>query len=267
MVAPFVDGVSINCGCPQTWAIQEGLGCALMSDPERVRDMVRAIRERCGRGLSVGVKIRVHVDVEETKRWVRIVLGEGLVDYITVHGRTRRQRSSEVPNFAAIRVIRDLVKEELGGIPVVANGDVESLEAEERIVRVTGVDGVMTARALLTNPALFAGYKRTPWGAVERCVSYCLKMPIPYPLAKYHVGEMLSEVLGRKERKNLQEQKCWADLLDWLDDKFVLLREGEEGWGEGVEIPRRVLKGAEDEEDENGDGGEGESDAEPEAGG
>jgi tRNA-dihydrouridine synthase 4 len=213
-----------------------------MQQPELVRDMVAAIKGRCGREFSVGVKIRIHLDIEETKRWVRTVLGEGNVDYITVHGRRRTQRSSEVPNFEAIKIIRDLVKDELGGIPVVANGDVESLEAEEKIVKITGVDGVMTARALLTNPALFAGYKTTPWGAVERIVSYCLKMPIPYPLAKYHVGEMLSEVLGRKERKALQEQKCWADLLDWLDEKFVLLREGEEGWGKSVEIPRRVIE-------------------------
>ncbi|RPA85364.1 tRNA-dihydrouridine synthase [Ascobolus immersus RN42] len=257
MVKPFCDGVSINCGCPQTWAIHEGIGCALMQQPELVRDMVKAIKERCGQGFSVGVKIRIHLDIEETKRWVRTVLGEGNVDYITVHGRRRTQRSSEVPNFEAIRVIRDLVKEELGGIPVVANGDVESLEAEERIVKVTKADGVMTARALLTNPALFAGYKKTPWGAVERIVSYCLKMPIPYPLAKYHVGEMLSEVLGRKERKALQEQRCWADLLDWLDEKFVLLREGEEGWGEGVDIPRRVT--------ENPEGAAGEDDDEEDA--
>ncbi len=44
-------------------------------------------------------------------------------------------------------------------IPVIANGDVTSLEDARGVREKTGVDGVMVARALLENPALFDGYK------------------------------------------------------------------------------------------------------------
>ena len=44
-------------------------------------------------------------------------------------------------------------------VPVVANGDVTSLDDAIRTRDVTGVDGVMVARALLENPALFQGYQ------------------------------------------------------------------------------------------------------------
>jgi len=35
-----VAGVDLNCGCPQRWAIQEGIGCALLKKPDLVKDMV-----------------------------------------------------------------------------------------------------------------------------------------------------------------------------------------------------------------------------------
>ena len=64
MVKPYCDGVDLNCGCPQTWAISEGIGCKLMSSPELVRDMVRAAKERCGEEFSISVKIRIHHDLQ-----------------------------------------------------------------------------------------------------------------------------------------------------------------------------------------------------------
>ena len=42
---------------------------------------------------------------------------------------------------------------------MIANGDVTSLEGAREVQEKTGVDGVMVARALLENPALFDGYK------------------------------------------------------------------------------------------------------------
>jgi tRNA-dihydrouridine synthase len=37
----------------------------------------------------------------------------------------------------------------------------------EEIYSKTNVDGVMSARGLLRNPALFAGYEYTPWECIE----------------------------------------------------------------------------------------------------
>jgi tRNA-dihydrouridine synthase 4 len=77
MVAPYCDGVNLNCGCPQSWAISEGVGCALMRKPELVAEMVREAKKRTGNGFCVSVKMRIHADLEETKRYVGdIVLDE-----------------------------------------------------------------------------------------------------------------------------------------------------------------------------------------------
>lgn len=66
MVYPYVDGVDLNCGCPQTWACQEGIGAGLMVNPEAVRDMVRGVKGRVGGEFCVSTKIRIHADLKYT---------------------------------------------------------------------------------------------------------------------------------------------------------------------------------------------------------
>lgn len=63
LLSPYVDGVDINCGCPQKWAYHEGIGCALLRKPELVADMIRTTKDRLGWGNPVSIKIRI--DPEE----------------------------------------------------------------------------------------------------------------------------------------------------------------------------------------------------------
>jgi tRNA-dihydrouridine synthase 4 len=220
MVAPWVDGVDLNCGCPQSWALKERIGCALTEgEPGVVAEMVRAAKARlkaAGLGnCSVSVKIRIHRDLEQTVRWVKVVEEAG-VDYVTVHGRLRTQRSSTPPNYDAIRLLKQSVN-----VPVVANGDAFSLTDVRRIAKITGVDGVMAARGILENPALFAGFKRTPDECVRAFVGFAVRYPIPFALVLHHVSEM-SGKLGKKEKKKLMECRDMIDLIDFVEEKCGL---------------------------------------------
>ena len=64
MVVPYVDGIDLNCGCPQSWACQEGIGAGLMTNPEAIRDMVRGVKARVGNEFCVSMKIRIHHDLK-----------------------------------------------------------------------------------------------------------------------------------------------------------------------------------------------------------
>lgn len=86
------------------------------------------------------------------------------VDYITVHGRTRKQKSTEPVNFEGIKLVKESVS-----MPVFANGSIFSNADAEEMYDKTGVDGVMSARGLLQNPAFFSGYEYTPWECIEVC--------------------------------------------------------------------------------------------------
>lgn len=56
------DGVELNCGCPQRWAIQEGVGAGLIDKNELVCEMVKEARRRLNydKNFTVAVKIRLH---------------------------------------------------------------------------------------------------------------------------------------------------------------------------------------------------------------
>ncbi|KAF2208123.1 hypothetical protein CERZMDRAFT_49920, partial [Cercospora zeae-maydis SCOH1-5] len=221
MIAPWVDGVDLNCGCPQSWAIKEGIGCALQDDPELVARIVRTAKERIGPlGKSVSVKIRVHRDLEVTKKWIRIVQDVGGVDFITVHGRTRSQRSSTRPDYEAIRDLRRVVS-----VPMVANGDAYCLDDAKRIAEVTEADGVMAARGILENPAMFAGYDQVPARCVQDFLRWAVRCPIPFALVLHHVSDMTSRLEGftKKEKRRLMECRDLLDLIDFVEDKWGLL--------------------------------------------
>ena len=159
------------------------------------------------------------------------------IDYITVHGRRRTQRSTEPVNVEAIKLIKSRVS-----VPVVLNGDIFSMCDVKRMVEVTGVDGVMAARGLMSNPALFANHQTTPWGAVERFLDYNMRSPLPYRLTLHHLSEMMEAMVSRRERAQMTDScKTVIELIDWLDTRFVLRRRGDQGFGEGAGMERRVF--------------------------
>ena len=115
--------------------------------------MVKQTRARVSDpSFSVSVKIRIHDDISRTVDLCRQMERAG-ASFISVHGRTRAQRGHPV-NLEAIRTIKQSV-----GVPVVANGDIKSLRDMEETVASTGCDGVMAARGMLENPAMYAGRK------------------------------------------------------------------------------------------------------------
>ena len=92
----------------------------------------------------------------------------------------------------------------------------------------TGLSGFMSARGLLANPALFAGYTSCPWETVERFMCNVVRAPLPLKLAVHHVQEMCSPGMGsdknallpKKERAKFGELKDMLELIDFLDEKI-----------------------------------------------
>jgi tRNA-dihydrouridine synthase 4 len=105
LVARDCDGVELNCGCPQKWALKEGIGACLIDKPEMVADLIRQTRNRCGDSLGVSIKIRLHEDWERQTVELGRRLEAAGASYITVHGRTKDQRAEPV-NLEAIKCIK-----------------------------------------------------------------------------------------------------------------------------------------------------------------
>ncbi|CCH46121.1 tRNA-dihydrouridine synthase [Wickerhamomyces ciferrii] len=236
MIHPFVDGIGINCGCPIKEQIREGIGAALMSEPDLVSDMVYAVKQKYGDKVCIETKIRIHPDLNETVKFVQKVEKAG-VDFITVHGRTKTTRSSQPANFEAIKLMNESVS-----VPVIANGDCFSLNDAYEIVKKTKVDGVMAVRGILDNPALFAGYEKAPWGCIEKFWEYSTSYGLTYRLLQHHLSCMLDGRIPKELYKEMMDIKTLAQLIDFFDNNFILKRSNEEGFGTGIEIPFKTQR-------------------------
>lgn len=150
MVAPYCDAIDINCGCPQKWAMREGIGSALLEKPELVSEMVRSIWNSVpGELIPCVVKMRVYDDTARSVDFARQVVAAG-ASWVTVHGRTPWDTPSAPVRTNVITLIRDAID-----VPVVANGSVESPKSAMGLALSSGVGSVMSARGLLANPASF----------------------------------------------------------------------------------------------------------------
>ncbi|KAJ1913635.1 tRNA dihydrouridine synthase [Mycoemilia scoparia] len=170
IIAPYVDGVDLNCGCPQRWAWKEKIGAYMMEQPELVREMVRNVKARVD--IPCSIKIRKHDDLRYVKhpvitfglqKFVRRAESVG-VDWITIHGRTRKQSNRLPVDVEAIKLVKSVAT-----VPIIANGGVFTKEQADQLHKETGVNGIMSARGLLKNPAFFAGHDYTPLECVQVC--------------------------------------------------------------------------------------------------
>lgn len=204
-------GVDLNCGCPQAWACREGIGASLVEKPEIIVDAVKRVKSVCKRDLSVSVKIRLHPKgLKRTVDLVRAVEAAG-ADFITVHGRTRFQRPRDPVDYAAIGEVVKSVQ-----IPVVANGDINTLNQAKEVARRTGVTGVMSARGVLANPAMFSGFEETPRQCVDEWVRIALETGTSFSCFHHHLIYMHENSLSRAERKIFNSLSSTSSVLDFL---------------------------------------------------
>lgn len=213
MVAPYCNGVDLNSGCPQRWAIKEGYGADLLRKPELIKDLVSQVRNRIPNPFTVSVKIRLLKDIRKTVELCRILEKAG-ASFLTVHARTPDMRNEPI-DLNNLKLVRACVQ-----LPLVANGDVKDLESAERLYNESNCEGVMSARGILSNPALFSGCTSTPLSCIQDWLDITSNIPTPFLCFHHHLVFMLEKLLNKKSRlffNNLQQKE---DVLKFLDDYY-----------------------------------------------
>lgn len=145
--------LDINMGCPTPKIVNNSDGSALMRNPALAGKIAEKVRNAIN--IPITVKFRKGWDsgsvnaVEFAK-----IMEESGADAITVHGRTRQAMYSGRVDLDIIRDVKDAVS-----IPVIANGDVFSVDDARRAFNYTGADAVMVGRGAFGNPWLFTQLK------------------------------------------------------------------------------------------------------------
>lgn len=153
------DGIDINMGCPDKSIERQGAGAAMIKNPARAQEVIRAAI-RGAQGVPVSVKTRIGFNKNELDTWLPAIL-ETCPAVVTVHARTRKEMSlvpARWEHVAEAVVIRDQVQAHLAPHErtlILGNGDVMTCEDAASRAQQTGADGVMLGRAVFGNPWLF----------------------------------------------------------------------------------------------------------------
>jgi tRNA-dihydrouridine synthase B len=141
--------IDINMGCPAKKVCNKAAGSALLRDERRVGEILDAVVRSVD--VPVTLKIRTGWDAHHrnAETIARIAEQSG-IQAITVHGRTRACGFSGEAEYRTIHAVKRAV-----GIPVIANGDIDSPQKARDVIRETGADAVMVGRAALGRPWIF----------------------------------------------------------------------------------------------------------------
>lgn len=141
--------IDINMGCPAKKVCRVDAGSALLRDEA----LVGRILEAVVRAVEVPVTLKMRTGwSREQRNAVKIarIAEDCGVAALAVHGRTREDRFEGEAEFETIAQIKRSV-----GIPLIANGDIDSGEKARAVLQATGVDALMIGRAALGSPWIF----------------------------------------------------------------------------------------------------------------
>ena len=140
------DIIDINMGCPAKKVTGGYSGSALMRDPNHALSMIEATVN----AVDVPVTLKMRLGWDETTinapEIARRAENAG-VQLITIHGRTRMQFYEGKADWDAIRAVRDQIS-----VPLIANGDVETMDDVQDILQRSGADAVMIGRGAQGRP-------------------------------------------------------------------------------------------------------------------
>ena len=141
--------IDINMGCPAKKVCNKAAGSALMKDEKLVAEILEAVVN----AVDVPVTLKIRTGWERAhKNGVSIgkIAEQSGICALAVHGRTREDRYLGEAEYDTIAAIKQAL-----AIPVMANGDIDSPEKAQWVLKHTGVDGLLIGRAAQGRPWIF----------------------------------------------------------------------------------------------------------------
>ncbi|WP_106477591.1 tRNA dihydrouridine synthase [Phytohalomonas tamaricis] len=144
--------IDINFGCPAKLVNRHDGGASLLRDPRRVYSAVNGVTLALrSSGIPVTAKIRLGFADKRLALACALAAEEGGATQLVVHARTRQEGYKPPAHWEWIARIQQQLS-----IPVVANGDIWTLEDYWKARTLSGCKDVMIGRGALADPWLAA---------------------------------------------------------------------------------------------------------------
>jgi tRNA-dihydrouridine synthase 2 len=146
-------------GCPKHFSVASGMGCDLILHPERAEDIIKSLR----RNISIPISVKTRlvssesdsstIDIARSIDWLQRLQSSGACA-IALHTRTATETSRNPPHEYVLPIMNQMLKK--SNTPLIANGDIWTVDDISRIKKESGVSSFMLSRGALWNPGVFA---------------------------------------------------------------------------------------------------------------
>lgn len=146
--------LDLNCGCPAPKVSNHGSGSSLLKDLNKLVKILNLIRN-ISEIPYLSVKVRLGFD-SKIPLEIANALKDAPIDYVVVHGRTKTDGyKKEKIDYDSIALMKQILP-----MPLIANGEIDSAQKSQEVLKHTGADGVMIGRAAVEKPWIFAQIKQ-----------------------------------------------------------------------------------------------------------
>jgi tRNA-dihydrouridine synthase C len=194
-------GIDLNFGCPANIVNRHGGGAALLDEPETIFAIVTAVRRAVPAHMPVSAKMRLGYHDDARALDCARAIADGGAGELVVHARTKAQAYRPPAYWERIADIRAVVS-----IPVVANGEIWTVDDARRCIEASGCDMLMLGRGAVADPGLGLAIKAFRAGDRTDVVTWNDLLP--------HLAEFWQLVCGRLDaRSRAGRLKQWLNFL------------------------------------------------------
>jgi tRNA-dihydrouridine synthase C len=211
-------GIDLNFGCPAPTVNRHRGGAVLLDEPELIYAIVSAVRRAVPTHIPVSTKMRLgHRDEDRMLDCAHAMASAGASELV-VHARTKLHGYRPPAYWDRIAHIRQAV-----AAPVVANGEVWTLEDAHRCMEVSGCDALMIGRGLVADPGLalvLRGGATTEWDALLPLIAQFWQRIAGHVAPRHRAGR-LKQWLNLLRRRHPQAQEAFEAVRQSNDAAVV----------------------------------------------
>jgi nifR3 family TIM-barrel protein len=197
------DHIDLNFGCPVPKVTRKGGGAALPWKQDLFRDIVEGAVKAAGK-IPLTIKMRKGIDSDHLTYIEAAKAAQGAgVSSIALHARTAAEFYSGTADWSAIARLKETITD----TPILGNGDIWSADDALRMVRETGVDGVVVGRGCLGRPWLFGDLAAAFRGETRKAEPSLGEVAAAF---KRH-AELLTEFFEEEDRacRDIRKHVAW----------------------------------------------------------
>ncbi len=181
-------GIDLNFGCPAKTVNRHRGGAVLLKEPETIYQIITAVRKAVPGYIPVTAKMRLgYEDTSQAIECAQAIASAGAAE-VVVHARTKTDGYKPPAYWEWIAVIKENIQ-----IPVVANGEIWTLEDFKRCQLISNCDDIMLGRGIVANPGLALEAKSgqaLSWTELQPLFAIFWQQVLLHCYPKYQAGRL-----------------------------------------------------------------------------